>query len=87
MQGSFWSFSLKVYAAPDVGDECISLQDGYGIDVNLLLFAAFLGTNPKTVQSWEQGLRTPSPMARRFMDEINRSPAHWRNVLSQTVPS
>jgi len=36
------------------------------------LFAKFLGTGIKTVQSWEQGLRTPTPMAQRFFDEIER---------------
>lgn len=55
MHGSFWSFSLKVYAAPNVGDECMSLQDGYGIDVNLLLFAAFLGSKGGTLSEREVG--------------------------------
>jgi DNA-binding transcriptional regulator YiaG len=49
------------------------------------LFAAFLGTNPKTVESWEQGRRIPSPMARRFMDELNRSPEHWQCVLGKSL--
>ena len=55
MHGSFWNFSLKVYAAPNVGDACISLQDGYGIDVNLLLFAAFIGRNGGTLSEREVG--------------------------------
>src|ERR1039457_1055631 len=39
------------------------------------LLAHFLGVSPITLQSWEQGKRKPSPMARRFMDELNRNPA------------
>jgi putative transcriptional regulator len=41
------------------------------------LFAKILGVDVNTVQSWEQGVRTPSPMARRFMDEIRHDPRRW----------
>ncbi len=37
-----WNFALAVYAAPDVADACLALQDRYGCDVSLLLFAAWL---------------------------------------------
>jgi uncharacterized protein (TIGR02444 family) len=40
----FWRFSLAVYAANGVADECLELQEGLGLDVNLLLFAAFAGS-------------------------------------------
>lgn len=39
----FWTFSLTVYGAPGVREQCLALQDGYGIDVNLLLFCTFAG--------------------------------------------
>jgi uncharacterized protein (TIGR02444 family) len=39
----FWTFSLAVYADPRVQMECLALQDGYGIDVNILLFCAYVG--------------------------------------------
>jgi uncharacterized protein (TIGR02444 family) len=42
-QGSpFWRFSLRFYRQPGVADACIALQDGYGIDVNILLFLLWL---------------------------------------------
>ncbi len=34
----FWRFSLGFYRAAGVADACIVLQDGAGVDVNLLLF-------------------------------------------------
>jgi putative transcriptional regulator len=49
------------------------------------VFAQFLGTSPNTVRSWEQDIRKPSPMARRFMDEINREPQRWRRRINQCV--
>ena len=38
-----WDFSLRVYRAPGVADWCLALQDGHGADVNILLWAAWLG--------------------------------------------
>jgi putative transcriptional regulator len=48
------------------------------------LFAHFLGVSPKTVRSWEQG-KTPSDMACRFMDEIQRNPAYWRKRIRESA--
>jgi putative transcriptional regulator len=44
-------------------------------------FASFLGANPSTVRSWEQGLRPPSPLACRMLFEIEADPTHWRKRL------
>ena len=40
---NFWEFSLQVYRAPKVADTCLGLQNGYGLDVNLLLFCCWYG--------------------------------------------
>ena len=40
----FWRFSLKYYGQSGVSDACIALQDGCGIDVNLLLFLFWLAS-------------------------------------------
>ncbi|PWC83819.1 hypothetical protein TSH100_19865 [Azospirillum sp. TSH100] len=39
----FWDFSLAVYGRPGVPACCLALQDRRGVDVNLLLFAAWAG--------------------------------------------
>ena len=43
LDNPFWAFSLKVYGAEGVADECLALQERLGLDVNLLLFAAYIG--------------------------------------------
>jgi len=49
-QGSpFWRFSLRFYRRPGVADACIALQDGCGVDVNLLLFFLWLAVARRTV--------------------------------------
>ncbi|CAO3423716.1 TIGR02444 family protein [Azospirillum endophyticum] len=39
----FWDFSLAIYRRPGVPACCLALQDRRGVDVNLLLFAAWAG--------------------------------------------
>jgi putative transcriptional regulator len=49
------------------------------------VFATFLGVDVATVRSWEQGLRAPSGMARRFLDEIMGDPEYWKQRLKACV--
>ena len=51
------------------------------LGMSQVLFARFLGVDANTVRSWEQGTRPPSPIARRFMDEIEGDPEHWRRRI------
>lgn len=51
----FWDFSLDVYRRPEVSRLCLDLQDSYGADVNMLLFACWLGYTGRgtvTVSAW-----------------------------------
>ncbi len=62
----FWRFSLNFYRQTGVSDACIALQDGCGIDVNLLLFLFWLASEGRQlsvddvkkldeqVRSWRQ---------------------------------
>jgi uncharacterized protein (TIGR02444 family) len=43
LDNPFWAFSLAVYAGDGVAEECLGLQERLGLDVNLLLFAAYMG--------------------------------------------
>jgi len=46
----FWRFSLAVYGQGEVAKECLVLQDALGLDVNILLFCAWLGTHSVVLQ-------------------------------------
>ncbi len=43
MDSPFWNFSLAIYGANAVEDECLDLQDLFGLDVNLVLLCTYLG--------------------------------------------
>ena len=51
------------------------------IGVSQDVFAQLLAVSPMTIRSWEQGLRQPSPIARRFLDEIRMAPGHFRGRI------
>jgi uncharacterized protein (TIGR02444 family) len=68
-QGSpFWRFSLRFYRVPGVADACIALQDGCGVDVNLLLFLLWLACDGRQVANAD---------ARRVCSEV----ASWREEV------
>lgn len=82
MANAFWEFSLEVYAAAGVSDECLALQDGFGIDVNLLLFTAYMGRRAivlsradlvqaaALVQTWREHIIKPLRNARRATKQM-----------------
>lgn len=43
-QSAFWDYSIALYAVEDVAPACLSLQDRYGFDVNLVLFCLWYGS-------------------------------------------
>lgn len=49
------------------------------------IFAQFLGVTRSAVRAWEQGLRPPKAIARRFMDEIRHAPRYWKKRVRQMV--
>ena len=55
------------------------------LGVSQPIFGQFLGVDVKTVRSWEQGRRVPSEMARRFLEEIQAAPEHWRRRLNEVM--
>lgn len=54
------------------------------LNASQALFAQFLGVSVEAVRAWEQG-KTPSAIARRFMDEIRRNPTYWSARLREAV--
>jgi uncharacterized protein (TIGR02444 family) len=63
----FWRFSLKFYRQGGVSEACIDLQDGYGVDVNLLLFLLWLASDGRKVSAAE---------VKAFDDSVRS----WRNL-------
>jgi uncharacterized protein (TIGR02444 family) len=78
-QNEFWRFSLAVYGQRGVARECLGLQDEFGININLLLFCAWLGRSgiavtrddlegaSHSISSWHDHVVRPLRGVRRQM--------------------
>lgn len=69
----------QTFSAKDVKDTRALVGVSQGV------FAQILGVSANTVQAWEQGLRTPSNMAARFIEEIRAHPEHWKQRLREAA--
>ena len=80
---AFWQFSLRLYSSSAVQEACLALQDGSGVDVNVMLFALYMASQGKrlseaeirqiadSVESWRTDVVVPLRSARRAL----KSPA------------
>ena len=55
------------------------------IGVSQSLFAQLMSVSTNLVQSWEQGIRVPKPIACRLLDEMNLDPARWQKRLEAAI--
>ena len=55
------------------------------LNVSQAVFAQLLGVSEVLVRSWERSARTPAPLARRLLDEINRDPQRWTDMVRATA--
>lgn len=74
-----WDFSLDRYARPGVADACLHLQDEQGVNVNLLLWCAWLDMRglmldagrlhsaQKRIHAWDEHYVVPLRQLRRRM--------------------
>jgi putative transcriptional regulator len=51
------------------------------LQVSQPVFARLLGVSTILAQSWEQGVREPSPLARRLLAEMERDPRRWKRMI------
>lgn len=76
---SLWDFSLIHYARAGIADACLRLQDTHGVNVNLLLWCAWLEAHgltldaprlssaQKRIHAWDQNYVVPLRQMRRRM--------------------
>jgi uncharacterized protein (TIGR02444 family) len=68
----FWSFSIDLYARPGVAPACLALQDRFGCDVNILLFALWAA-------------RCGKALARADFDALDAAVAPWRGGVVEPI--
>jgi putative transcriptional regulator len=53
------------------------------LGVSQAAFAKLVGVSTILAQGWEQGVRTPSPLAARLLDTIAVDPAAWLSMVQR----
>ena len=66
---AFWTYSLKIYARPDMRRRCLELQDEAGADVNILMLCLWLASLGKPALPAET------------LNRIDRAAAPWRDQV------
>ena len=64
----FWNYSLGLYGRRGVAQTCIALQDGFGLDINLLLFCCWHGQANRRLT--EQDLRRAMAATETWQREV-----------------
>ena len=65
----FWTFTLGFYGRPGVSPACIALQDRHGCDVNLVLYACWVGLSGR------------GRLAAADLAQAEETNAPWRNAV------
>ncbi len=81
LQSRFTVRTYKILAPPQYGGADVRRVREL-LTMSQAAFARFVGVDPSTVRSWEQEIRSPSPLACRLLSEIEAEPAHWRRRLA-----
>ena len=81
---SLWEYALTVYARDDVAAACLAAQDGHGLDVNLLLFAAWLAAAGQAVD--EADARRADDHCRAWREEVVKPLRHRRRAWKRAPP-
>jgi uncharacterized protein (TIGR02444 family) len=81
----FWTFTLAFYGRPGVSPACIALQDRHGCDVNLALYACWVGLSGRgrlasadlaraeaAIAPWRSGVIEKLRAARRALGKEDR---------------
>ena len=79
--GALWDFAVRLYAEPGVGDACLALQDRFGVDVPLLLWAAWLGDGADAA-ALRAGDRAVGPWRARAVRPLRALRRHLRHTVA-----
>ena len=86
MSNPFWDFSLTRYALDEVPPACLALQDEFDLDVNVLLYGAWVAVMDQclTVDHLEQMEVIIEPWRRRVVRPLRALRRQWRDYPGES---
>lgn len=85
----YWDYSLDAYAQAGVQTLCLQLQRDYRANVNLLLFAGFVGSSGMKLvaENWSNFRLLLAPINRRYTQRIRRLRERAQQFASSHIPA
>jgi uncharacterized protein (TIGR02444 family) len=92
---TFWNFSTHLYDKEGVAEACLSLQDDFNLDVNLILFCYWYGKHFGVVGSpllqqiynfsveWRDNVVQPLRNLRIWMKKHKEADKKWQNLRNK----
>ncbi len=71
LEADSWAFALAIYAKPGVAEACLTLQNEAGVDVMLLLMAAFAAVKHRLLLTADE-IRALDEACRPWREQIVR---------------
>ena len=84
-KGELTLATIRVPAPPPKVDAKKIASLRQNLHMSQTVFAATLNVSPRTVQSWEQGLRVPNEASLRLIQIIASNPIVVENLFSDTA--
>ncbi|MYC61072.1 MAG: TIGR02444 family protein [Gammaproteobacteria bacterium] len=96
-QTDFPTYSIAIYGKGKVEESCLRLQDGYGLDVNAVLFCYWFGARhgvageglwdriDEISRQWQGRLIRPLREARRWMKHPGFEPDREQRELRESI--
>ena len=78
---ALWDFAVRLYGEPGVGEACLTLQDRFGVDIPLLLWAAWLGDGAD-IAALRAGDRAIGPWRARAVRPLRALRRHLRRPVA-----
>ncbi len=82
------TYTVKRVAMPEPGrtpkpDDVRGIRESLG--ASQAVMASLIGAAAGTLRAWEQGTKSPSSIAARFLEEIRSNPEYWKGRLKEMV--
>jgi putative transcriptional regulator len=84
-RGELSLVTTTIPAPPPLRDPTQIADLRHRLRMSQAVFAAVINVSPKTVQSWEQGVRRPSQAALRMLEVMDEDPAVARLIMDRRL--
>lgn len=81
-ENPFWSFACRLHEQPGVAHACIEAQDAFGVNVNALLYMAWLGTQGRQPSEarYRAIIDAISPWTEQVVENLRSARRAWKQL-------